>query len=150
MSHNMVKGKDRRVLCKAFKAEFLWCLSFPSCLTMNNVGSKKQQVLFMLEDISPRRFKILYAYNQNKNDTWKFALISYFLDNCKHPYVVSWLYQCYKGQKNSKAKGPSQVSNVEKWKSSAFWTNFVHRMSPCSRFHTHIHTLLYILSRSLT
>ena len=22
-------------------------------------------------------------------------------------------------------------------KSTAFWTNFVHRMSPCSRFHTH-------------
>ena len=50
------------------------------------------------------------------------------------------------GQKNSKAKGPSQVSNVEKWKSTAFWTNFVHRMSPCSRFHTHTYTSLYSLT----
>ena len=31
-------------------------------------------------------------------------------------------------------------------KSTAFWTNFVHRMSPCSRFHTHTYIDFSIFS----
>ena len=111
---------------------------------------KSSKFYSCLKTFPPEDWRFFMLKIKKKNDTWKFALVSYFLNNCTHPYVVSWLYQCYKGQKNSKAKGPSQVSNVEKWKSTAFWTNFVHRMSPCSRFHTHTHTYTSLYSLTFT